>query len=91
MTNYTNHAGPQWRNCPLCERRTHLNYTSLEWFEHLKSFGFFDVSVEIECTHCRLKVEEPSKGRDYGTTLTALRRRWNNRGGLKRGKAVFPR
>ena len=87
---YINHAGPQWRACPICGRRTHLQYMSLESFERIRNTGALSLAVYVECTCCHLTMTEQSNGRAYGETVGALLKRWNNRGGWKRGrKAVF--
>ena len=79
---YTNHANQSWQPCPLCGRRTHLAYMAEESFEFQQSFGFSTgVSAYVECSRCRLELTEYSMGRDYKSTIYALKRKWNTRGG----------
>lgn len=95
MTCY-NHCGPGWRGCPICGRRTHMEYTAYEYFQEirsevLKAVGKDYAVIEVRCERCRLSMTEGSNGRKYAATVYALKNRWNTRGEKKRGrKAAIP-
>jgi hypothetical protein len=60
-----------------------------ESFEFQQSFGFSTgVSAYVECSRCRLELTEYSMGRDYKSTIYALKRKWNTRGGERNGKTT---
>ena len=87
--NYMNHTNQSWKPCPLCGRRNHTAYMSEESFDFQQKFFFpTGVSVYVECSRCRLELTEHSLGRDYKSTIYALKRKWNTRGGERNGKTA---
>lgn len=94
MTCY-NHCGPGWRGCPICGRRTHMEYTAYEYFQEVRSsvlkiVGKDNAGIEVCCERCGLSMVEYSHGRKYAATVYALKNRWNTRGEKKHGrKAVI--